>query len=194
MNRLFVNLALAAAGPLVVLACGEAPVVKSQGAPVASASASASAQAAPSASAPHIEYTENDFVENENNRDPFHSYVVTTNPQGPKPVTRQIQVKLAEYSVDELKLAAIVQAGSGARAMFMPPNGMGTLVFRGDYVGRAEIVHVGGANGPEYQLNWRIDKIRDGDVVLIREDRAQPQIPPATRVILLHPESNDKKG
>jgi type IV pilus assembly protein PilP len=51
-------------------------------------------------------------------------------------------------------------------------------------------VHIGGSNGPEYQLNWRVDRIREGDVVLIREDPAQPAIPPATRVIQLHPESD----
>jgi type IV pilus assembly protein PilP len=52
------------------------------------------------------------------------------------------------------------------------------------------VVHIGGSNGPEYQLNWRVDRIRDGDVVLIREDPAQPAIPPATRVIPLHPEAD----
>jgi type IV pilus assembly protein PilP len=194
MKRIVVNVALCLSGPLVVIACADPPVYKSGGQQQAAVAPAASASASASASAQRPDYTENDFVENENNRDPFHSYVVQTVPTGPKPLTRQIQVKLAEYAVDELKLAAIVQAGTGTRAMFMPPNGFGISVFRGDYVGRAEIVHIGGANGPEYQLNWRVDKIRDGDVVLIREDRAQPSIPPATRVILLHPETNDKKG
>jgi type IV pilus assembly protein PilP len=72
--------------------------------------------------------------------------------------------------------------------MFVDPSGKGTVVYKGSFVCRPEVVHIGGSNGPEYQLNWRVDRIRQGDVVLIREDPAQPAIPPATRVIPLHPE------
>ena len=193
LTRMARTLALCLSGPILVLACGEAPVTKGpsnqKSATVASAAPSASASAAASP-----EYTENDFVENENNRDPFHNYVIQTVPQQPKRIDVQLKVKLPEYSVDELKLAAIVRAANGSRAMFMPPNGVGTTVFPGEYVGRAEIVHVGGANGAEYQINWRVDKIRDDEVVLIREDRLNRSVPPATRVILLHPESTEKKG
>ena len=74
--------------------------------------------------------------------------------------------------------------------MFVDPSGKGTVVYRGTVESRPEVVHIGGSNGPEYQLNWRIDRIRDGDVVLIREDPAQPAIPPATRVVPLHPEAD----
>jgi type IV pilus assembly protein PilP len=108
-------------------------------------------------------------------------------------VTRQAlnqrKVELAQYSIDELKLVAIVLGADKNRAMFLDPSGKGTVVYKGTFVCRSEVVHVGGSNGPEYQLNWRVDRIRDGDVVLIREDPAQPAIPPATRVIPLHPEA-----
>ena len=50
-------------------------------------------------------------------------------------------------------------------------------------------MHTGGTNGTDYQVNWRVDRVREGDIVLIREDPAQPNIPPATRVIPLHPEA-----
>ncbi len=36
-------------------------------------------------------------------------------------------------------------------------------------------------------VNWRIDRIRDSDVVFIREDPSHPEIPPTTRVIALRP-------
>ena len=113
-------------------------------------------------------------------------------PQGPKTLSNQREVKLAQYSVDELRLVGIIMAGDGARAMFVDPTGKGHVLVKGNYLCRPEVVHVGGTNGPEYQLNWRVDRIRDGDVVLIRYDEANPTIPPATRVVVLHPESDNK--
>jgi len=134
------------------------------------------------------EYTENDFVESDRNRDPFRSFLVqgqTVNKQA----LNQRKVELAQYSLDELKLVAIVNGGDRSSAMFVDPSGRGTVVYRGTFICRPEVVHLGGSNGPEYQLNWRVDRIRPGDVVLIREDPAQPAIPPATRVVPLHPEA-----
>ena len=107
-----------------------------------------------------------------------------------KQALNQRKVELAQYSIDELKLIAIVQGSDQARAMFLDPTSKGTVVYKGTFICRPEVVHLGGSNGPEYQLNWRVDRIREGDVVLIREDPAQPAIPPATRVIPLHPEAD----
>jgi type IV pilus assembly protein PilP len=134
------------------------------------------------------EYTENDFVESDHNRDPFRSFLVQAQTVN-KQALNQRKVELAEYSIDELKLVAIVNGGDRSSAMFVDPTGRGTVVYRGTFICRPEVVHLGGSNGPEYQLNWRVDRIRQGDVVLIREDPAQPAIPPATRVVPLHPEA-----
>jgi type IV pilus assembly protein PilP len=170
------------------LACA-APVNHGSGLANASApSASASAPAKP----PEIkgpEYTENDFVESERNRDPFHSFIVTTAPTG-RPADNQRSVEIPEYSVDELKLVAIVQGPEKPRAMFVDPTGKGTIVYRGTYLCRPDVVHVGGPSGHDYEINWRVDRIRDGDVVLIREDAAHREIPPATKVVPLHPEAD----
>jgi type IV pilus assembly protein PilP len=76
--------------------------------------------------------------------------------------------------------------------MFVDSTGKGHVLVKGNYLCRPEVVHVGGTNGPEYQLNWRVDRIREADVVLIRYDEANPTIPPATRVIPLHPETDNK--
>jgi type IV pilus assembly protein PilP len=152
---------------------------------IAAASASASTLS-PELKGP--EYTENDFVESDRNRDPFRSFLVQNQPVN-KTALNQRKIELAQYSVDELKLVAIVTGGDQARAMFVDPTGKGTVVYKGSFVCRPEVVHIGGTNGPEYQLNWRVDRIREADVVLIREDPAQPAIPPATRVIPLHPEA-----
>jgi type IV pilus assembly protein PilP len=151
----------------------------------------APAAATATALAPELkgpEYTENDFVESDRNRDPFRSFLVQNQPVN-KQALNQRKIELAQYSLDELKLVAIVTGGDQARAMFVDPTGKGTVVYKGSFVCRPEVVHIGGSNGPEYQLNWRVDRIREGDVVLIREDPAQPAIPPATRVIPLHPEA-----
>jgi len=154
---------------------------------VAPAAAASSSGLPPELKGP--EYTENDFVESDHNRDPFRSFLVQ-NPTANKQALNQRKVELSQYSLDELKLVAIVTGGEKASAMFVDPSGKGTVVYRGTFICRPEVVHIGGSNGPEYQLNWRVDRIRAGDVVLIREDPAQPSIPPATRVVPLHPEAD----
>lgn len=181
-------LALIASLPLAV-ACGT-PISSSQATPpppVRVAPLASASGLPPELKGP--EYTENDFVESDRNRDPFRSFLVEQQPAN-KEALNQRKVELAQYSIDELKLIAIVQGSDQSRAMFLDPSGKGTVVYKGTFVCRPEVVHIGGSNGPEYQLNWRVDRIRDGDVVLIREDPAQPAIPPATRVIPLHPDAD----
>lgn len=138
---------------------------------------------------PHADFTENDFVESDRNRDPFRSYASTfAGPTKQRTAKNQRAVILGQFAIDELKLVAIVASGDFPRAMMLDPGGKGWVLKRGDFVGRPEVVHIGGANGVDYQINWRVDRIRDGDIVFIREDPAQPAIPPATRVVTLHPE------
>jgi type IV pilus assembly protein PilP len=179
------------------VACGTPTATSSAPPPPANrtgplASASASASSLPlELKAP--EYTENDFVESDRNRDPFRSFIVQNQPVS-KQALNQRKVELAQYSIDELKLVAIVHGADQPRAMFIDPTGKGTVVYKGTFICRPEVVHIGGSNGPEYQLNWRVDRIRESDVVLIREDPAQPAIPPATRVIPLHPEQDKQQA
>lgn len=147
--------------------------------------------AAPSASAAvpkPTEYTENDFAENDHNRDPFRSFASLFVDRTSRSVKNELPVILPQYAIDELKLVAIVLSGDYPRAMVLDPTGKGWVIKRGDYIGRPDTVHTGGTNGTDYQLNWRVDRVRDGDIVLSREDRASPA-PPATRIIPLHPES-----
>lgn len=163
-------------------------------APAGSGAAATAADAGTSAPPPTMvraDYSEADFAENDRNRDPFRTFVATAGPEGPKiPVRNQRAVVLSQYSVDELKLVAIVTGGDYPRAMVLDPGNKGWVLKRGDFVGRSEVVHTGGTNGTDYQLNWRVDRVRDGEMVLIREDPAQPGIPPVTRVISLHPEGD----
>ena len=197
MNRIFLLTAaslfvsLAACTPEKALDAANNGTTAPTAAPVASASAAPVAAPPP---LPHVDFGENDFVESDRNRDPFRTYVATFAPQENKHVTlNQRNVILPQYSIDEMKLVAIVTGGEYPRAMVVDPGGKGWVLKRGDFVGRPEIVHIGGANGADYQLNWRVDKVRDGDLVFIREDPAQPGIPPATRVVTLHPEADNPK-
>jgi type IV pilus assembly protein PilP len=71
--------------------------------------------------------------------------------------------------------------------MLIDPTKTGHVVHEGQFVGRSEVVQ-GGTSGAEYEINWRVDRIRDTDIVLVREDPANPDVPTATRVIPLRPD------
>ncbi len=192
----------AAAGiaALFTVGCSPDKVLQAANTGSAGSAAPVASTAAPVAAAPpppisKADFAENDFVESDRNRDPFRSFAAIFAPEPSKKLTpHQLAVLLPQYSIDELKLVAIVTGGDYPRAMVVDPNGKGWVLKRGDWVGRPEIVHTGGANGADYQLNWRVDKVRDGDVVFSREDPANPAIPPAARVIALHPESDNKNA
>jgi type IV pilus assembly protein PilP len=187
--RLSAYLGLAVAAlPFALVACGPDKVA-SRTAPAPQAAAVASLPP-PVATKGGPEYAESDFVENDRNRDPFRTFTELFIDSEKKPMKLQRKVILSQYALEELKLAAIVRGADYPRAMVVPPGGKGSVIKRGDFVGRAETVHTGGTNGTDYQVNWRVDRVRDGDIVLVREDPAQPNVPPATRVIPLHPEAD----
>ena len=69
-----------------------------------------------------------------------------------------------------------------AKAMLVDPTGKGFVIQRGQFVGRPDVVQGAGQAGGTYEINWRVDRIRPGDVVLVREDPSNPDVPSATRV------------
>jgi type IV pilus assembly protein PilP len=151
----------------------------------------AAVAAAPIASAPlpKMEFHEDDFSETERSRDPFRSFAKLFSEQGKTRVKSQRQVLLDHYAIDDLKLIGLVTRTDTPRAMLVDPSGRGWVVTRGQFIGRPELVHAGGPGGVDYELNWRVDRIREGDLVLVREDPAHSEIPPATRVIALRTET-----
>lgn len=195
-SRVLAFIAVAAL-PVAMIACGNdakpaAPAATTPPPPVQRAAQTSPVDAGlpPRREGAPVEFAENDFVESDKSRDPFRSFARLFVEQNARPTRVQRDVLLAQYTIDELKLVAIVQSKSDyPRAMVVDPTGKGWVIKRGDFVGRPDLVHVGGTNGTDYQLNWRVEKVRDGDVVLIREDPAQPSIPPATRVLPLRPEA-----
>lgn len=147
----------------------------------------------PVVAAKPFEVMESDFTESERHRDPFRSYAAFYVDNLRKAVKTQRQVNIANYSVEELHLIGVV-SGMESTAMLVDPTGRGWVVRRGEYIGRPDVVKVSGSNGVEYQVNWRVQKIRSSDVVLVREDPANPSSAPQTRVISLHADTESKDG
>ena len=183
---------------LSLVACGDDPPKPAGPSPLQSATPPAAPAASPApapvASAGTHEFPEAEFTETERSRDPFRSYSHKFAEEAKGMVRSQRQVVLSEFAVDDLKLVGIVTRIDPARAMLVDPTGKGHVVHRGDFVGRADIVQLGGQSGATYQLNWRLDRIRDGDVVLVREDPNNPDVPAATKVIPLRPEAGQTQG
>ena len=130
-------------------------------------------------------YTDDDFSELDiQNRDPFRSFARAFKAQAAAPAQRR--VLLPSTSLDEMKLIAIVTGIATPRAMLTDTAQVGHVIRRGDYIGRPEVVQTGGSEGMPVTLNWRVDRIRPGSVVLTREDPTSPDKPPLTRVMPLH--------
>ena len=161
-------------------------------APVTPAPAPAS-QPVLAAPSQFAEFNEADFAEGDRSRDPFRGFSARGS-VNTRAVINQRNVLIAEYALDDLHLIAIVQGGDEPLAMLIDPKGKGTTLRRGDFVGRSEIARTGGVGSTEYQVNWRVDRIRPGDVVLVREDPAQPTNAPVTRVLTIHSESPELAG
>ena len=132
-----------------------------------------------------VVFADDDFVELDiQNRDPFRSYARAFKAQAAAPAQRR--VLLPSTSLDEMKLIAIVTGIATPRAMLTDTARVGHVIRAGDYIGRPEVVQSGGSEGMPVTLNWRVDRIRPGSVVLTREDPSAPDKPPLTRVMPLH--------
>jgi type IV pilus assembly protein PilP len=206
-SLLFVTVALAA--PAAALAgCGDdelwvppptantaAPSPAAGGAPAAADAGADGAAAAvkDKVELPQRQFTEADFSETERNRDPFRGFAGMFAQQAKGHTVIQRQVLIDRYSLDELKLVGVITRAP-SRALFTDPTGLGWVIKVGDYVGKPEIVHTGGPSGIDVAVNWRVDRIRDSDVVFVREDPSHPEIAPVTRVTSLFPAEEQAQG
>jgi hypothetical protein len=110
---------------------------------------------------------------------------------GPSSVQARV---LRDADFVESELIAIISGIEQPRAMLVDERGVGHVTTRGDFVGVAEVVQTGGAENLPVALNWRVDRIRDNEVVLAREDPTGPNRPPLTQVIPLHPADEGPEG
>jgi type IV pilus assembly protein PilP len=159
----------------------------------AQASASASSSAAAQAEPPVMQFNESDFTESEDARDPFREYRHLFLKKQQRQQEVQRRVAASQYALDELKLVGIITR-STRLVMLQDPTGFAWSVGTGEYIGKPEMVSLGGPEGQEVAINWRVDRIRPTDVVFIREDSAHPEIPPTTRVMPLYPDESTRPG
>lgn len=177
---------------LSALGCGKEQISQSTAKPAASASAGPAGSAALGADGgmPKADFQEAEFGESERSRDPFRPFTTMFVEEARSRVKSQREVVLDQYAIDELKLVGIVTRIQPAKAMLVDPTGKGHVVQRGQFVGRPEVVQASGSSSASYEINWRVDRIRDGDIVLVREDPSNPDVPSATKVIPLRPEGS----
>jgi len=126
-----------------------------------------------------------DFVESERNRDPFRGYALNAGKQGaPEPVIDpQRPVVMPETAVEEMRLIAVVLGLSRPKAMLTAPDGVGYVVQRGDYLGKPKVLQATGS--VPMTLNWRVDRIREHEVVLTRQDPTDASHTPMSRIITM---------
>jgi type IV pilus assembly protein PilP len=180
----------------VLSACSEevatAPPTADNAAPVSSARAAAT-EVKKAETPPPADLQEAEFTESERSRDPFRSFAKSFAEEARTKVKSQREVLLDQYTVDELKLVGIVTRMTPERALLVDPTGKGHIIQRGQFVGRAEIVQ-GGASGADYEINWRVERIRDTDIVLVRDDPSNPDVPSATRIVPLRSEADGQQA
>lgn len=128
--------------------------------------------------------TDDDFIESERNRDPFRSYARAFRSRAPEEMQRR--VIMPSTAVEEMRLIAIVTGTSRPSAMLVDPMGVGHVVERGDYVGRPKVIQATGSVA--MMLNWRVDRIRENELVLTQQDPSDPTRNALTKVLLLSDE------
>jgi type IV pilus assembly protein PilP len=147
------------------------------------------AAAAPASSSPldqKLILRDEDFVDSERNRDPFRRYDLTPGPPGGAPaafVDPQRPVVMPDTNVEEMKLIAVVLGLARPKAMLTAPDGVGYVVQRGDYLGKAKVLQATGS--VPMTLNWRVDRIREHEVVLTRQDPTDASHTPMSRIITM---------
>lgn len=141
--------------------------------------------APPSALDQKLVLRDEDFVESERNRDPFRSYALgSSKPGAPEPrIDPQRPVVMPDTAVEEMRLIAVVLGLSRPKAMLTAPDGVGYVVQRGDYLGKPKVLQATGS--VPMTLNWRVDRIREHEVVLTRQDPTDASHTPMSRVITM---------
>jgi hypothetical protein len=146
---------------------------------------------------PPIPVTDQSFVESPTVRDPFRRFsnridIITT--------TDSRAVVLPRFALDELRLVAVVLGTDSPYAMVKDPTNAGTILRRGMYVGRQEIIRSNVEGRTDYAVHWRVARISparlrrtpDGalaeipaEVVFEREDPLNPNAQVVERAVAM---------
>lgn len=174
---------------LLLCACGDAASTPTLDTTPRTSAAAAKAPAAAAQAEPAANYRDSDFVESDRNRDPYRSFASEL--KGKVPIVAQRAVIMPNTPIDAMRLIAIISGITQPRAMLVDEKGVGYVTARGDFVGRADVVQGGGTENIPLSLNWRVDRIRENEIVLAREDPSAPNRPPLTKVIPLHAKEDE---
>lgn len=98
------------------------------------------------------------FVESGVVRDPFRNFSHEINPPPTTDNTEERLVILPNYGIDDLRLVAVVLGTDSPYAMVTDPSRRGTILRRGMYVGRREIVR-NNETGQDYSVHWRVARV-----------------------------------
>lgn len=161
------------------------------------------------ASMPPLTVTDNSFVESQQVRDPFRSFAQDLLSVGPGTIVDSRAVILSNYSLDDLRLVAVVLGTDSPYAMVVDPTRRGTILRRGMYVGRQEIIHPTDGNRQDYAVHWRVARVNaarlrrgpDGqlqevpaEVVFERPDPINPTAPVVERALALAPREQTQQS
>ncbi|MBL8601424.1 MAG: hypothetical protein JNK72_05820 [Myxococcales bacterium] len=111
------------------------------------------------ASLPALTVTDNSFVESGQVRDPFRSYAEVFRTDGTVVNQDTRSVALSNYSLDDLRLVAVVLGTDSPYAMVVDPTRRGTILRRGVLVGRPEMIHSNTENRNDYAVHWRVARV-----------------------------------
>jgi type IV pilus assembly protein PilP len=174
---------------LLVCACGDEPSQQS-GRGMSGGDGAAAPRPSPPvvAKVEGLSFKDDDFVESERHRDPFRSFALGSRAKGGESgvAENQRMVIMPETAVEDMKLIAVISGMTRPKAMLTDSKNVGYVVQRGDYVGRPKVFQSTGSVA--MTLNWRVERIRDNEVVLTRQDPAEQGRPPLSRIISMHDE------
>jgi len=134
-----------------------------------------------------LSFKDDDFVESERHRDPFRNVNAMTRTREPEAAAEtQRLVIMPETPVEQMRLIAVITGLERPKAMLVDGRNVGYVVQRGDYIGRPRVFQSSGSVA--VTLNWRVDRIRDDEIVLTQQDPSDPGRPPLSRIIGMHNE------
>jgi Tfp pilus assembly protein PilP len=181
-RRRGVTLAFGLSLAVAVSACAEEQRSATRG--TAGAAPASAAATVGSKAREALFYQDDDFVESPQRRDPFRAYTATFRAKAPEDLQRQ--VVMPATSVEEMRLIALVTGTARPKAMLLDPAGVGHVVERGDYLGRPKLIQATG--NVSMTINWRVDRIRENEVVLTQQDPADPSRVALTKILPLNEE------
>jgi type IV pilus assembly protein PilP len=172
--------------------CGEDELPAAEGRGMGSGGAApasgAAAAAVPEKKDTTLAFKDDDFVESERNRDPFRTYTASSSAAVGvvDDVAPQRRVIMPTTDVESMRLMAVISGMPRPKAMLIDAMGVGYVVERGDYVGRGKVLQTAGT--VQIVMHWRVDRIRENEVVLTRADATDPTRPPLTRIVAMRDE------